>query len=122
MPRPSLLTRGGILVRPPGKGTAGDQKGPPNPDPPTSPLRTDDNPFAKPTRVRSLADALLTRSPNLGAHPNVLFTEQHETPSRSLHPTLYLQQKGREVDTRGSRLLDGSFHLESKPCGTKSLS
>ena len=35
-----------------GRGTAGDDLGPPNPAPPPSPLRTDDDPSTKPTRVR----------------------------------------------------------------------
>ncbi len=34
-----------------GRGTAGDDLGPPNPTPPPSPLRTDDDPSTKPTRV-----------------------------------------------------------------------
>ena len=32
------------------EGTAGDHKGPPNPAPPPSPLRTDDEALQKPTR------------------------------------------------------------------------
>jgi len=34
-----------------GRGTAGDDLGPPNPAPPPSPLRTDDDPSTKPTCV-----------------------------------------------------------------------
>jgi hypothetical protein len=34
-----------------GRGTAGDDLGPPSRSPPPSPLRTDDDPSTKPTRV-----------------------------------------------------------------------
>jgi hypothetical protein len=46
----TLAYAGRVFARQPGKGTAGDHKGPPNPARPPSPLRTDDETFQKATR------------------------------------------------------------------------
>jgi len=42
-PSPGELTQVGFVGRSVGRGTAGDDLGPPNPAPPPSPLRTDDD-------------------------------------------------------------------------------
>ena len=61
-----------------GRGTAGDDLGPPNPAPPPSPLRTDDDPSTKPTRVGPTPWGAM-----------MIFTNQNREDSRvACHPSL----------------------------------